>query len=172
MTVYLSDMVKDMIGLALNEEGYATYPYSIFKPIEEYVKGLNWRITNVECGRDGSDYAFPFERQEDFFIDGETLFAMLQDHPEIQWWWGSLSGFPKEIRWDEIKRNPVVDLTLRQPYLENTLHHLEPKAVLEVIAFDSTETYILIDDQEVADRIISAFPKAESLDKYVFESAQ
>ena len=83
----------------------------------------------------------------------------------------ALSGFPKEISWDEIKKNPIVDLTLRQPYLENVLHHLEPKAALEVIAFDSTETYLLIDDQEVADRIISAFPKAENLDKYVFEKA-
>ena len=160
-----------MLGLVLNEEGYATYPYNVFKPIEEYVKGLNWRITNVECGVDGSDHMFPFEQQEDSFVDGETLFAMLREHPGIQWWWGALSGFPKEISWDEIKRNPIVDLTLRQPYLENVLHHLEPKAVLEVIAFDSTETYLLIDDQEVVDRIISAFPKAENLDKYVFEKA-
>ncbi len=160
-----------MVGLVLNEEGYATYPYNVFKPIEEYVKGLNWRITNVECGGDGSDHMFPFEQQEDSFVDGETLFAMLREQSEIQWWWGALSGFPKEISWDEIKKNPIVDLTLRQPYLENVLHHLEPKAVLEVIAFDSTETYLLIDDQEVADRNISAFPKAENLDKYVFEKA-
>ena len=43
-----------MLGLVLNEEGYATYPYNVFKLIEEYVKALNWRITNVECGGDGS----------------------------------------------------------------------------------------------------------------------
>ena len=47
-------MVKDKVGLVLNEEGYATYPYNVFKLIEEYVKALNWRITNVECGGDGS----------------------------------------------------------------------------------------------------------------------
>ena len=45
-----------MVGLVLNEEGDVTYPYDVFRPIEEYVKGLNWRITNVECGGDGSDY--------------------------------------------------------------------------------------------------------------------
>ncbi len=161
-----------MIGLVLHEEGFVTYPYKVFKPIEEYVKALNWRITNVDCMGDGSDYCFPFEQQEDSFVDGETLFSMLREHPGIQWVWGALSGFPKSVPWEEIRKNPIEDVSLRQPYLENTLHHLEPGAVLEVIAFDSTDTYVLTDDPEVAERLLAAFPGAGSLDEYVFKKEE
>lgn len=159
-----------MIGLVLHEGEYVTYPYEVLKPVEEYVKTLNWRITNVVCGSDGSDYFFPFEQQEDSLLDGETLLVMLQEHPRKQWVWGAMSGFQKDVSWDEIRKNPIEDLTLRQPYLENTLHHLEPGAVLEVIAFDSSATFVMTDDPDVADRFLAAFPKAESLDKYVFET--
>ena len=112
-----------MIGLVLNEGGYVTYPYDVLKPVEDYVKALNWRVTNVNCMGDGSGYSFPFEEQEDSFVDGETLLSMLQEHPKIQWVWGALSGFTKDIPWDEIRKNPIEDLFVRQPYLENTLHH-------------------------------------------------
>ena len=159
-----------MIGLVLNEGEYVTYPYDVLKPVEDYVKALNWRVTNVNCMGDGSGYSFPFEEQEDSFVDGETLLSMLQEHPKIQWVWGALSGFTKDIPWDEIRKNPIEDLFVRQPYLENTLHHLEPGAVFEMIAFDSTDTYVLIDDPDVADRMLAAFPKAGSLDKYVFKT--
>ena len=159
-----------MIGLVLNEEGYVTYPYEIFKHIEEYVKALNWRITYVECGGDGSNYVFPFEHQEDYFVDGETLMTMLREQPGMQWWWGTLSGFQKDVSWDEIRKNPIFDIQLGMPYLENTLHHLQSGAVLEVIAFDSSETYVLTDDPNVAAQLISAFPKAENLEQYVFRT--
>ena len=159
-----------MIGLVLNEGGYVTDPYEVFKHIEEYVKTLNWRIPYVECGGDGSNYVFPFEQQENYFVDGETLMSMLREHPGIQWWWGTLAGYHKDVLWEEINQFPVIDIFLRQPYLENNLHHLYPGAVLELIAFDSTETYVLIDDPDVADRLLAAFPKAESLDKYVFKT--
>ena len=46
----------------------------------------------------------------------------------------------------------------------------EAGAVLELIAFDSTETYVLLDDPDVVDRLLAAFPKAESLGKYVFKT--
>ena len=157
-----------MVGLVLNEGGYVTYPFNVFKPIEDYVKRLNWRITNAECGGDGSSYVFPFDRVEEYYTNGEDLFALLKEHPSIQWWWGSLSGFSKDISEEEIRKNPTVDLTMEQPYLENSLHHLEPKAILEVIAFDSTDTYVLADDPEVIKQLLTAFPNAESLDKYVF----
>jgi len=159
-----------MVGLVLNEEGYVTYPYDIFIHIEDYVKSLNWRITNVECGGDDTDYIFPFVQCEDNFIDGDSLFEKIKDHPRIQWWWGTISGFPKDVLWEDIKKNPVIDLTVEQPYLKNKLHHLEPKAVFELIAFDSTETYVLIDDPTIAACIRLAFPKSENLDKYVFDN--
>jgi len=155
-----------MKGIVLNEGGTVTYPYEVFKHIEKYVKSLNWRITNAACG--GGDYVFPFEEKWDNFIDGETLYELIKQHSDIQWWWGSLSGFPKEVPVDEVKKNPVVDLQMEQPYLKDKLHHLEPLAVFELIAFDSTETYVLVDSPEIADLLYKSFPNAESLEKYVY----
>ena len=156
-----------MQGLILNEEGYVTYPYKVFKPIEQYVRTLNWRITNAECGGDPS-YVFHFENELDYIIDGDSLMDLLAEHSDVQWWWGSLSGFPKDVSKEAIQKKPVIDLQMEQPYLKDELHHLEPEAVLEVIAFDSTETYVLVDDVEIADKLKSAFPNYTNLDKYVY----
>jgi hypothetical protein len=35
-----------MRGLILNEDGYVTYPAKIFEPIKDYVRSLNWKLTN------------------------------------------------------------------------------------------------------------------------------
>ncbi len=153
-----------MEGLILNEGGYVTYPYKVFKPIEQYVRSLNWRLTNVECGVSPS----PFGNELESILDGNQLMDLLEEHPNIQWWWGSLSGFTENISKEDIQANPIIDLTSTQPYLKDKLHHLEPQAVLEVIAFDSTETYVLADDLNVVDQLKKAFPKHENLEKYVY----
>ena len=93
---------------------------------------------------------------------------MLQIHSDLQWIWGILSGFLKDIPYDEIKNNPIIDVTEEQPYLRGELHHIESKAVLEIVAFDSTETYVLADDEELVSILNNAFPNNENLEKYVF----
>lgn len=156
-----------MVGLILNEEGYVTYPYNIFKHIESYVRKLNWIITNVECvGR--APFTFLFEDNEESFIDGDYLYEMLEAHSDIQWVWGVLSGFPKELAYESIRKAPIFDISMEQPYLQGKLHHVSPDAVLELIAFDSTESYMLIDDELVAQQIKSKFTHSENLEKYVF----
>ena len=155
-----------MIGLVLNEYGYVTYPFQIFKVIEPHVRALNWRVFSVECS--GISYEFPFEHVDDYFIDGDKLFELLKEHSDIQWIWGALCGFPKEIPLERVTQSPVIDLTEEQPYLQNELKHIDPCAILEIVAFDSSETYVIVDDEEIASELIKAFPRAESLDKYVY----
>lgn len=156
-----------MTGLILNEEGYVTYPYIILKTIESYVRNLNWRVSNVYCGGRDS-YTFPFEDQEETYIDGNGLFELLEAHSDIQWIWGVLSGFPKDIPYENIKKVPPFDLTEEQPYLRDRLHHIMPDAIIELIAFDSTESYMLIDDIAIVEKIKKNFPKSVSLEKYVY----
>lgn len=154
-----------MIGIVLNEEGYVTFPAKIFPIIETEVKSLNWRITNVECG--GSDsYEFPFEHVEDYIIDGTELYDMVMEHPDIQWWWGVLSGIPKSVPNKEIVKHPIIDAQMDCSYIDKPFHHIDPDAVLEIVAFDSTETYVLADDEEIGRRLQKLFPKMESLEKY------
>ena len=132
-----------MQGLILNEGGYVTYPYLIFEKIEPYIRGLNWRISNAQCG--GGSYEFPFEHEEDSIVDGNTLFEIIRDHNDIQWYWGVLSGFPKSVSEEMIRQHPLLDVMMEQPYLKDELHHIEPQSVLEIVAFDGTETYVYTD---------------------------
>lgn len=156
-----------MQGLILNEGGYVTYPYLIFEKIEPYIRNLNWRISNVECGGGGL-YEFPFEHEEDSFIDGNQLFELVKENSNIQWWWGILSGFPKNVSLDLIRQYPLFDIALEQPYLKDKLQHINPHAVLEIVAFDSTETYVLFDDENLSFILKKEFPMAANLEKYVY----
>lgn len=156
-----------MQGLVLNEEGrYVTYPFLIFEKIEPHIRNLNWRISNVACG--GGSYKFPFEHEEESFMDGDSLFELVKNHRDIQWWRGVLSGFPKSVPEASVRQRPLPDITMEQPYLKNGLHHIEPQAVLEIVAFDSTDTYVLFDGEELADILKKAFPMADNPEKYVF----
>ncbi len=128
---------------------------------------MKWRISNVECG--GPDnYEFPFEHTEESIIDGDDLYELVKSHPDIQWWWGILSGFPKSVPESVIRQNPLFDVQMEQPYLKGQLHHIEPDAELEIVAFDSTETYVLFDDESLEEILKKAFPKAENLEEYVY----
>ncbi len=159
--------IAQVHGIILNEGGYVTYPAKIFDCIKEEVISLNWRVSNVECGMDGSNYFFPFEDWPEYFVDGEALYEMLQAHPDKQWWWGLLSGFPKTISSNAIKKKPVIDLQMELPYLEKKIKHIDPDAVLEIVAFDSSETYVIADSEAVIQKLIKKYPKAENLEKYV-----
>ena len=156
-----------MQGIVLNEDGYVTYPAEIFECIANEVKSLNWRISNVECGSDGTGFSFPFEACDDSFISGEELYNLLQAHPQIQWWWGILSGFPQNIEWSVIRKNPIIYVQNEAPYLGKELRHIEPNAVLEIIAFDSTETYVLADSDTVIKKLQQKYTNWESLEKYL-----
>ena len=156
-----------MRGIILNEEGYVTYPAEIFECIADEVKALNWRVSNVECGGDGTDFYFPFETCDDSFISGEELYDLLQAHPKMQWWWGILSGFPKDVEWSVIKKKPIIYVQDEAPYLGKELSHIEPDAVLEIIAFDSAETYVLADSDEVLKKLQQKYVNWESLTKYL-----
>lgn len=78
-----------------------------------------------------------------------------------------LDEFVEENKY-KIKNKPIIDIIEEQLYLKGELHHIEPKAVLEIVAFDSTETYVLVDDENVVATLKNVFPNADNFEKYVF----
>lgn len=160
-------MVKGLVLNEISETGTVTYPAGILNHIEDEVKSLNWRITNAVCLSDGTGYEFPFNDCVDCIMDGTQLLQLLNAHPDIQWVWGVLSGFPKTVDLQQIHKRPVFDQQAEQPYLQHYIHHTEPEAVLELVAFDSTETYILADSDELISRLVKEYPASEDLVKYV-----
>ncbi|MFC6117275.1 hypothetical protein ACFPVV_01405 [Macrococcoides bohemicum] len=153
-----------MKGFILNEGGFVTYPFEVFKHIEEYVKSLKWKIYPHEHNGDFNYNTVPFDDPDNQFIDGETLYLMLEQYSDVQWIWGVLSGFPNEVSWEEIiKDSKEYDITDEQPYYNSGFKHIENKSVFELIAMDSSRTIILIDDEKVQDELLEHFPKSEKL---------
>lgn len=153
-----------MQGFILNEKGYVTFPYEILKHIEPYIKSLKWKVRCVEHNNPDNE-SFPLNEPHDYFLDGEQLFSLLQQYAHVQWIWGVLSGFPRELSWEEIKGNSnCYDITMDQPYLKNGLCYIESQTVFELIALDSSETYVLIDDDAIISSLSSHFPHAERLE--------
>jgi hypothetical protein len=156
-----------MQGIILNEDGYVTYPAIVFKAIEKSIKSLMWRVTNVECC--GKDYfRFPFEDGNNVIIDGEELYNLIQAHPQIQFVWGVFSGYPKDLSVDIINGTPIVDIQNDLSFLKKELSHIDNNSILEIVAFDGCETYVLCDDDEVIKQLEQTFTNAESLTKYVY----
>ena len=158
-----------MRGLILNEDGYVTYPAKIFEPIKDYVRSLNWKLTNIECKGGRQTYVFPFENtMEDYWISGAELYAMVQAHPDLQWIWGILSGFNPDISADEVCDGNFVDISAEgvQPYWQTPLQPYNSKASIEIVAFDSTQTYVQCDDISVLKALCRAFPEAEDLEEW------
>ena len=158
-----------MRGLILNEDGYVTYPAKIFEPIKDYVRSLNWKLTNIECMGGRQTYVFPFENtMEDYWISGAELYAMVQAHPDLQWIWGILSGFNPDISADEVCDGNFVDISAEgvQPYWQTPLQPYNSKASIEIVAFDSTQTYVQCDDISVLKALCRAFPEAEDLEEW------
>ncbi len=153
-----------MQGFILNEKGYVTFPYEILKHIEPYVKALKWKVSCVEHNNADNE-TFPLNEPHDYFLDSEELFSLLQQYSHVQWIWGVLSGFPNELSWEEIRgTSNSYDLTTEQPYFRNGLCHIEPQAVFELLALDSSETYILVDDEVIISSLFTHFPYAERLE--------
>lgn len=153
-----------MKGFLLNEGGFVTYPFEVFKHIEEYVKSLKWKIYPHEHNGDFNYNNVPFDDPDNQFIYGETLYLMLEQYSDVQWIWGVLSGFPNEVSWEEIiEDSKEYDITEEQLYFNCRYKHIENKAVFELIAMDSSRTIILIDDEKVQDELLVHFPNSEAL---------
>lgn len=153
-----------MKGFILNEGGFVTYPFEVFKHIEEYVKSLKWKINAHEHNGDFNYNTVPFDDSDNQFIDGETLYLILEKYSDVQWIWGVLSGFPNEVSWEEIiEDSKEYDITDEQPYFNFGYKHIENKAVFELIAMDSSRTIILIDDVKVQGELLQHFPNSEEL---------
>ena len=151
-----------MQGIVLNEGGYVTYLSRILPCIESEVKVLNWHISNLECYSTG-DAPNPFEVSGELFLSGEEFYDVITSHPDIQFVWGLFSGFPQSVDMERLKSRPSAEIRYEIPYMGKALCHIEPDAVLEILAFDSSETHVLTDREQIADKLRKAFPKAEPL---------
>lgn len=155
-----------MKGLLLNETGYVTYPAKIFATIKPYIESLNWRISNVECNKQNA-YDLDIESTDGVWINGKELMKQFEAHPDVQWIWGLLSGYPKDIPFDKICGHLPIDIQTQKtiPIWNNPIHTIEPLAVAELFAFDSLKTYFVSDNEDVLEELKREYPNSVNLEK-------
>ncbi|WP_414052395.1 hypothetical protein [Macrococcus animalis] len=132
--------------------------------IEPYGKTFKWKINAHEYNGDFLYDDFPFDHPSHQLLDGGTLLATFRKYLDVQWIWGVISDFPNEMSWEEIERDAVIyDVTEDLGIWEGELTHNESKAVFEIVAMDTSETIVLLDDVTEMDELLKHFPNHEIL---------
>lgn len=156
-----------MEGLILNERTeYVTYLCPIFDAVgDDYIRSLNWRIIYPECGDPGSQ-AYSFEGKPDSWITGEKLVEEIRNDPDIQWWWGLLQGFEQSISQAEAMKEAPIDIQDDTEIWSNPVTMRNSEASIEIEAFDSSLTVVIVKEKSVLEKLKAAFPDHELLSEY------
>lgn len=146
-------------------EGSKQMPYYtnlklVFDALEGRQKEFNWLITNMEC-----NYA-PNERfyQDKIFISGEELTKIVYEN-DIQFIWAVLSAFTKSeyIDIDNLEVEPYADGNPGFWVFEPQIQH--PKAIAEIVCWDSTLTMLLSKDDDLTFKFRKYFTDSKDLNE-------
>lgn len=156
-----------MEGLILNERTeYVTYLEPIFDAVgRDYISRLNWRITYPEVGGSATD-CYSFEGNVDSWIFGKELLEEIDNHPDLQWWWGLLQGFEQNISQTEAMKEAPIDIQEDTEIWSNPVTMRNPEASIEIEAFDSSMTVVIVKEKAVLEKLKAAFPDHELLSEY------
>ena len=156
-----------MEGLILNEKTeYVTFLFPIFDAIgDDYIRSLNWRVLYPECGSTPTQ-RYSFEGKTESWITGEELVEEIHKNPDIQWWWGLLQGFAKDVHPTAVSSAESIDLQDDPGLWTNPVSMRDPGALIEIEAFDSSQTVIIAREDMVLEKLKVAFPDYELLSEY------
>ncbi len=110
-------------------------------------------------------YPKEFNGKNIIFIDGKKLAKVLHSN-NIQFVWGVLSGFKKDVNIDinNLDVIPFVDGNSSLWTKDVRIQH--PLATVEIVCFDSSCTLLLSNDRELLQRFHNVFTDAKDLIKY------
>lgn len=156
-----------MKGLLLNKgEKYYTYLGKIFAGLNNFQKEYNWLITDFECygqkiGRKIENY----NGENYIWITGEELTDIIMEE-DFQWIWAVLSGFEKNITWEEVKKYTFPYADGYRGFWSENISIQHPFAAIELVAFDSSFTLFISKKDELVDKFRKVFPLSVDLEKY------
>ena len=148
-----------------NSIDFFTYLPDVFKAIGNIQTSYNWMITDYEC----NGYL-------DFRTDGRVLWytgdelTELVEKNQIQFIWGVLSGFPKNVTIDRGKSEvfPYADCNsgLWSPHV--SIQH--PDAEIEIVCFDSSATLFMSLDERISRQYSDYYVDARNLNQMNLET--
>jgi hypothetical protein len=128
---------------------YQTDVSSVFAAFGGKQNEYNWLITDMELNQ----YPEEFIDQEKVWISGEALTELLSRF-HTQFIWGVLSGFKKDDKAD-IDRLKVTPKAITKKLDDYKIQH--PLAFVQIICFDSSQTYLFSKDEELAKKFKDYF---------------
>jgi hypothetical protein len=135
----------------------------IFEAFEGRQKEFNWLITEFECNH--LPTAADWHNEEKIWITGEELTKIIDDD-DIQFIWGEIFGFGKELDFDTAMKNfrprsKRTDLiNSKNPQIQNSL------ATFQIICFDSGFTVLLSKDNDLSQRFRGYFKEAQDFNEF------
>lgn len=145
-------------------EKHYTYLQKVFDAIGNRQTEYNWLITDCECYPKSPETARLFS-QEYCFLSGDELTDIVKSE-DFQWIWAVLSGFKKDIPFEEIMKHPLPYANEYEGFWKNPLSIQHPLASVEIVPWDSMLTLILSDDKNIVAEYMSAFPLSRDLAEY------
>jgi hypothetical protein len=132
----------------------------IFEAFEGQQKEFNWLIMEFECNH--LPTAADWHNEQKIWITGEELTKIIDDD-DIQFIWGEIFGFGKEIDFDTAmknfrprskRRDPI---NSKNPQIQNSL------ATFQIICFDGGFTVLLSKDDNLSKLFRSYFKESMDL---------
>ena len=155
-------MVEGII-LDSGEKGYS-YFGKIFNEITILSENYNWLISYPEC--------YPtkvklkdMEIKEYIWLSGVELKRMLQ-FEDFQWIWGVFSGFPKNITLENVLKFPIPYADGNDVFWKNPITLQHPLSEIELVAWDSSCTLFISQNDSVIEKILTVYKHAKDLEKY------
>ena len=155
-----------MVFGAILEKGERFYTrlLGILQAIEPLHEPFNWLITSCECYPQDPKTDELFS-QEYCFLSGEELIALLEQD-DFQWVWSVFSAFGKDVSLEEILTYPLPFADHNPAFWKNPLTMQHPLTQIEIVAFDSSLTLFLSNQQPLTEQFRRAFPLSEDLRQY------
>jgi len=125
---------------------------------------FNWLITDLEC-----NWHPPELSHQPIWIAGADLTELIARTTQdamLQFIWGVLSAFRREVRIDAAALEVYPRADGNAALWEPDVRIQHPRAELEIVCWDSTSTLLLSRDDDLSRRFRAYFPEAVDLDDY------
>ena len=150
-----------------NESGH-TYFKKIFRALDNFQKNYNWLITDCEAApiRPGYWERIHQSKYGNYaWISGDELTGIIK-REDFQWIWAVLSGFDKCYSKDDVLKYEFPYADGYGGFWKEEISIQHPLASIELVAWDSTSTLLISENEDIVNRFREVFPLSRDLSEY------
>jgi hypothetical protein len=143
--------------------GFMTYLNDIFIAFDNKQNEYNWLISSYEC----NDY--PSEKiplgKESAWISGTDLAEIVNKHG-IQFIWGVLSAFSKDVKYSDVMKYPLPYADGNGELWNEEVKLQHPLAEMKIVAWDSGLAILMTEDKKILEKFKKIYPHCVDIVTY------